>query len=293
MIHKNGLLPATTKRRNSFERTFGAVSPLVLPAEYNADNGVTMPNQGTTQLCTAELVTDLCSDSDEGTEYSVGWQMAKTLQLMGGFPGGQGASITKAFDVAVLRGLLPKRYEPFTWQEKGELYASDWKHYDLKLNDIARDYRRPEKFVVDGPYDHFDNIRSALWVGRFEKRTVGMGTQWFREFSLVGKDGIVKKSFSAMVAWHATKVSGWKVINGETYLMVKSWQGSEYGDNGWVYFSREITNKLLSASGAIALTLKDSEPDQIVKQRPTLKNLYGDLYERIWYLLETLLLKKA
>src|SRR5436190_22775353 len=34
----------------------------------------------------------------------------------------------------------------------------------------------------------------------------------------------------------------------------KSWQGTTVGDNGWLYFSREVVNVVMSIKGTVAYT---------------------------------------
>lgn len=134
-----------------------------------------------------------------------------------------------------------------------------------------------------GPLDYFDTFRLAQLSGGIEKRSLSVGFPWFpswesacfgtittlnpdNTYSMAAgpKTGIMPMPFPAELAnikknirfygWHNPKLGGWVVINGVTYYRCKSWQGRECGDNGYIYFSREIINTVMELVGTVAFT---------------------------------------
>lgn len=105
--------------------------------------------------------------------------------------------------------------------------------------------------------DFFDSIRLAMISGIPEKRSVSIGNPWFPLFEEVKSDGILQIPRSlntAGVGWHNHKICGWKIINGETYLISKSWQGKLYGNQGYCYWSRALLNSVMAIPGTVAFT---------------------------------------
>lgn len=114
------------------------------------------------------------------------------------------------------------------------------------------------------PLDYFDALRLAMFSGFPEKRSVSIGTPWFPEFEYPSSGILpVPVSFNLVHAsWHNWKICGWKEIGGTTYLIGKSWQGENYGDNGFHYVSRELINRLMKITGTVAYTLTET-PEEI------------------------------
>lgn len=118
--------------------------------------------------------------------------------------------------------------------------------------------------------DHFDAIRYAMLQGGFEKRSVSWGTPWFPswEAQALGKVKIMPmpteqefKNAYTSIGWHNSKFSGWVTIDGKPYLKNKSWQGTEVGENGWLYFSREVVNATMILNGTCAFTASNYDGD--------------------------------
>jgi hypothetical protein len=113
--------------------------------------------------------------------------------------------------------------------------------------------------------DAFDAIRSSITLN---KCSVSMASQWFSAFEFIKNDGILPDDFSILeYSWHNYKCVGWKQINGQPYLILKSWQGIGYGDKGYCYMSRTLCNRLLDVRGAGAFIVApyDSSKVQTVK----------------------------
>lgn len=132
----------------------------------------------------------------------------------------------------------------------------------------AATHRRGQYFQIEptGGLDFFDSVRSALWLNRLDCRPISVGTPWFQEWE-VTIGGIIHDftydGNPGHYPWHNYKICGWKNINGQPYLIGKSWQGRSYGDNGFHYISRDISNRLMTISGTGAFTLGKASKENI------------------------------
>lgn len=273
---KYGLKPKTYDPRDKafeFQRLFGSINPLGLPDEYDADNGITMPDQnadGAYYECSAYLVADMCLDED-GQEYSPDYNFMKSLQIANLPPNNQGVDLKSAFKVPCTFGLLPKKLAPFSTNSFGETYAADQKNWPLSYDAEAVKNVKPGYFGINGYYDFFDNARSAMWIAKNEKRTVGIGITWYGEFETTGPSGLCPDNPAYAGGGHAAKISGWTKHNirgeliraGEIFLKIKSWQGKKVGDNGWLYFSRPLINKLMADWGSDARMIAKTDDGTI------------------------------
>lgn len=112
--------------------------------------------------------------------------------------------------------------------------------------------------------DMFDSIRLAMCSGAPEKRSVSVGTPWFKEWQ--GYQGMVMPNpdlNQTLTVWHNWSIKGWKSINGVSMLIGKSWQGDKVGDKGFQYFPREVINSIFSVSGTVAFTATQVKPANI------------------------------
>lgn len=132
-----------------------------------------------------------------------------------------------------------------------------------------------------GKIDAFDAVRIAIWVNQQEKRSVSVGSSWFW-FNPPKGIAEPQKSYAWTGALgHNYKISGWKMIDGVMYLRGKPWQGDKWGDKGWIYFNREVFNKLMKVRGNEAFTVADdSAPVQTIDWNiiDTLVNFIRELF---------------
>lgn len=261
----------------TFEENFGSVTP-IFPLEKNIDSGLTNENQGFTTKCTAETVTDIITDEIKKV-LSVDWQYAQTLRLADLPPNANGCDLKTAFSVPTAIGILYKTEEPIGTENKTQLYRNDWKNWP---NFPFVEDRREGMyfFLYDSQLDWFDDVLNFI---NKNDRAVGVGTPWYAEYEMVHRDGIMPKG-SIQTTWHAWKVCGWKNINGEAHLICKSWQGPNYADNGFAYFSREEFNRIMNIRGSVALVQGEADPEDIkTVQWGWLERLLG-LLQELWSL---------
>lgn len=258
---QHGLKPIVFDHRDhSFVRTFGSIDPTQFPDEYNCDAGLTMPDQnadGHPNGCTGYAQSELCNDEDL-VVYDPNFTYQKTL-FMEQAPDGSACDIRDSLKSTIIYGV----------QVEGD-------------TDVTHSYlhRRGQYFAVvdESALDSFDDIRSALWTQRMNRRSVSTGSPWLWMPQSVGVDGIIPETDLSIfthkdlwgrtmandgLAWHNYKVCGWKTINGQPYLIAKSWQGKDFGNGGYCYFSRTLINGLLNIEQTGAYTLAQASPDNI------------------------------
>lgn len=244
------------KRDRSFVKTFGAVSATSLPDEFDVDAGLWQPDQNALALplgCSGFTQGDLIADQ-EGVIIDPGEIYRDTPP----YRNDTGRDLRTSLKRICSK---PSKY----YLKDGEAKPRSG-YYNV----------RPS-----GKIDAFDAVRIAIWVNQQEKRSVSVGSSWF--WSNPPK-GIAEPQKS--YAWtgalgHNYKISGWKMIDGVMYLRGKPWQGDKWGDKGWIYFNREIFNKLMKVHGNEAFTVADdSAPVQTIDWNiiDTLVNFIRELF---------------
>lgn len=230
---KNGTRPTKIDHRDyDYHKTFGVLKAVPFPPAYNTDAGLTMPNQdipdtqftppipalpfGCTDYTTSELSTDI--QNYNGSQIADPRAVENITHANANGGGDIRQSLLAGKSLGWFTGI-------FNIQAEGQ--------------------------------DFFDAIRDAMVSGGTEKRSVSMGTPWFSIFESVGSNGILSmpENFTtAGLPWHNFKICGWKTIGSQVYLVGKSWQGAQYGDGGFCYFSRPLVNEMMSIPGAVAFT---------------------------------------
>lgn len=230
----SGVLPVKKDHRDrSYARTFGAA--ISLPDELNLDAGFGMPDQnadGRPQGCTGYTQSELCQDEDK-KEYQPGYTYDRTRMMEGTYPDDVPCQMRTSLKSTIDYGVLGK---------------------DETTDNEAGYHRRGAYYnVVDAPdLDAFDDVRSAMLSN---KRTVSVATPWFTEWMNPNK-GVLPFPTSKPASYHNWKICGWKQIQGSLFLIGKPWQGSAFGDKGYVYISRTTFNKVMSMYGAAAFTVR-------------------------------------
>lgn len=243
---RNGLAPITLDKRDySYNLSFGGVHP-VFTSDYSVDFGKTMWDQnhdGFPYGCSGYTQSDNLIDEYQ-TIFKPEYTYKKTCFMEGHEPN-TGCQLRTSFDSTRVYGVqaLAETTDQEAEKHRGGSY---YNIYD------------------DGGLDWFDSIRVAI---QKEAKGASVGTPWFPEFELLGQTGIL--SMPALneiqnpqnLSWHNFSCKGWKTINGVPYLMIKSWQGLNYGDKGWCYMSRSICNAILEIRGSGAFIQTHSVPE--------------------------------
>lgn len=138
----------------------------------------------------------------------------------------------------------------------------------LRLGWIAAFYQIKPSGIIDA----FDAFRLAQISGQPERRSLSIGTPWFTSWEQAIQRGIrimpmptddelalIRKN-SGMYPWHNSEFGGWTTTDGVLLYRDKSWQGSNVG---YVYFSREVINVVLSIKGTVGFTATNQTPTSI------------------------------
>lgn len=238
----NGVKPIPHKdhRTYDFHRTFGAPTQIVVN-EFDLDPGFTMPNQnadGYPNGCTGYTQADCATDQDK-IVYNPVYTYKMTL-MMDDQEVGEPCSVLTSLKSTTVYGLMRK---------------------DI-VDDPALHRRAPYFIIRRLNGSHFDGIVSAMWT---KLVSVSVATPWPPSINNAGPDGIVTITDWPLdfTSGHNYKICGVKKIRGVDYLRVKSWQGENVGDKGWLYFDKATIDRLLAYRGAGAFANVHAEPGDI------------------------------
>lgn len=250
----NGTRPLKIDHRDyDLHRTFGVAQTPIFPNELMIDAGLWMPNQNQPESefgnpplpygCTEYTQSDLCADQD-GILYNPMYLENIVHANTNG-----GADMREVLKVVVNQGT----------QKKDGTITKRTGFFNIKAY---------------APLDYFDAIRYAMLSGGQERRSVSWGTPWYPiwEQTAMQMNPIMPAMLSydpTGCGWHNSKFAGWKTINGVTYLVNKSWQGTNCGENGWLYFSREVVNAVMQVPGTAAFTVTSMGSNQPIVTIPT------------------------
>lgn len=255
---KNGTKPTKIDYRDrDFHLSFGTTTPQ-FPPEYFCDAGLTMYDQnadGQPFGCTNYSSADLATDLNKEIHNPFDLEAVTHANQKGGYDIRQ--SLLAAKSLGWIEGF-----------------------YNIKAY---------------FPNDFFDAFRTAQLSGLAEKRSITWGTPWFPswEAAIVGnyivkeadgsytqKAGAPKqmvmpmpldielqqiRSNLASFGWHDSKLDGWTTKEGKLVYRDKSWQGENIGENGFIYFPREVINTVMSIGGTVGFTATNMAPDKVVK----------------------------
>jgi hypothetical protein len=249
-----GLKPRKYKdhRRYSYPHTFGTVAGIpdfsVDPGLGRKDQNIIDPYFGNPPLpsgCTG-FGTAGIAEADLKQRVDPKFTYDQTLKISGGQEGDE-CTLQDSFTSATVYGV----------RLKNETDAQ------------ALTHRRAPYFEVHpiSGQDWFDALASAAYTGN---RPVSIGTSWPQQFEIVGSDGIQTYRCTSWVGGHDHNIIGKKTISGVEYLVDDSWNGTDWGDSGLCYWSRDEINTLMSVSGSDALTNRPAVAGDIQLVRLTI-----------------------
>lgn len=234
-----------------------------LPREFRHEP-LGIKQQFGTDMCTA-FSTCAASELQEGVQLVPEYQFALIKELMGGDINAFGADLRVAMKSHVKIGAIEEKDRPagFSLTEKDEAILRRIENWPQDLKDKALIHAKGSFFSLTGPYDAFDNIRATIWHFREEKRVPVYGVRWAWDlnepFIKTVKDG---------GTGHAIYATGWMESGGIPYLVIPNSFGTENGDNGYFYMSREVVNAFVSIYGAfIFIDMTKEEYQQRLRDR--------------------------
>lgn len=271
-------------RRFSHHRFFGTLQPHQFPKTLDREIGP-IYDQGPTLRCTGYgnafegyLIHGIPMNPD-WSAHKIGQKQGRSVDINGGDPN---ACMKSQRD----DGYLPLTASDRSWRAYG-IRDTDMNKWDTKLDEIAKKYDRAVGFFrVDGPFDTFDNIKSAI-IKEFDPKTGrGQGVDafgtWYHDWSTAPR-GVVPTDYSIFAGYHRYVFFDFCAIGNKEYLKAKNSYGSS-GDNSIYYFPREVVNREFAKRGTTLKILKTLTPEQLAeaKKQTPLGRLWEQVIQ-IWY----------
>ena len=254
LIQKGGLNPTPIDKRDfPVTPVFGAANVSNLPREFVVASPLIIKDQGDTDMCTAYALSSVSEDQEE-VILDPFYTFGRTKEITGDMDA-WGADLRSACKSGVSKGFRPMRDDQLDYlrtpatREDRDL-AADWRAIPRIYDQNAQVHKKKSFVVVDGNNDFFDNVKSALWQLRDQKRSVFTGCNWRGAWTDV-KGGIIEKRYDGAAYGHAVKCFGWDL--GE-YLLFQLSNGNEIGDDGVFKIHREQVNEAFTYG---AFTLLD------------------------------------
>ncbi len=255
---KRGSLGIKTPPRRQVHkhaRIFGTALPT---SDFCVDPNIHWPNQNDENApteCVGYTGADILCDIFR-VPFSADWIYMRALQLMGVAPNTEGADPHRGLQALVAFGAVPRLQAPISAFVMGELYMANPKNWPNGIEQAALEYTENGVGNALGSGDHFTSIITAC---RFLGYGVSVSSYWYSEFEQPDSRGIVSMPAGGSAdryGGHNYLVKGMKTIDGKPYAMVKSHQGKNFGDNGWIYMDAATLNYAISSTpGGGALTL--------------------------------------
>lgn len=203
-------------------------------------------------FCSANACT-LLLEQTEGEELDELWYFAASKKLSGDVDE-FGQDLRTAAKTAVKMGAVAQKDAPFS-KDKGSAFLRRYENYP-NLEDKALIHKQKTYFWVTGPNDQCDNLRCSLWAFRHLKRGAAMGLLWGWPLSQTILDG------TPQGYGHAVAAIGFERMNGEDYIIIANSYGTQAGNNGRHYVSRETFNTYAEMFGvAMFIDLSREEAD--------------------------------
>lgn len=182
-----------------------------------------------------------CLEDTEGVELDAPFTFAMIKKMIGTWKG-YGGDLRSGCKVAQTIGTIQVGQNPDDFSGKPRDFLANWNNWNLNmLLPLASEHKQITYFKVDGPYDTFDNIRAALWTHRADHSPVYTGCQWRPGWL---QQTVIPKEPIAGGVGHCFKIAnGQKMINGEPHLIIQQSYGTDVGENGLQYISREVVNR--------------------------------------------------
>lgn len=256
MVRKSGAKPIKQLPSRKFHERYPIAAGVTAVQDFNLDANLWNPDQdadGASTECTGYTLADLATDLFK-QPFSPDWSYAMALWLEGVQPNENGADPHVAMQAAVLLGFLRASDAPFTAKSMGELYCANWKNWLSNLDQLSIAFAQNGTVDALGNGDPLSSMIAAASVGQIG---ISVCTQWYPEWGNLPATAIL--SMPAQLSnpdypWHNYVLKGQKTVNGQTYGVLKSWQGANYGENGFAYIGQDVAKAVLEQAGTGAIT---------------------------------------
>ncbi len=257
-------------KKFSHHQLFGTISPAQLPPTLG--KFLRKPeDQGMTLRCAA-YAGSVNGGYIHGERMSPEWQAEKITQIQG-------------FDIDT-GGSDPNCAMRSQIYPNGYVRDVEWANADT---DHAGDNGNIGYVKVDGPYDIFDDIRSALALAYDPVTKLGASVQvfgrWYKEWTYAG---MIPSDYSTFAGYHSYLFVDFTTLNGVPYLIAQNSYGEAAGNGGYHFFPREVVNREFSLSNTslkIPKPMTKAQIDLAKEESP-----WGALQRKIidlWYFFST------
>lgn len=237
-MHKFGL---TETKEDNRDFRLGAIMDIEqdIPDNFILSEDLKVKDQGSSDLCSAYAVTS-ASELQELVELNPDFQFAKTKEIIGEYES-WGADLRSACKSATKFGSIEQSKNLFNQEfNPANTILRNWENWAGYFDVIAKKHRKQSYFRVDGYGSTFDKIKSSIWTNRASKRGVVTASKW-RDSWTSSNTGIIPKEYEKDGFGHAFIIKGFKLINGEHYLIAHLSNGN-IGDKGIFYFPKEVVD---------------------------------------------------
>lgn len=279
---KSGTRPVSRIPRTKFHHKMGVHSEMLGATaiqDFNLDKGLWMPDQVADSApteCTGYGVSDVISDLT-GQLQSPDFSFAAAQWVEGVTPNTGGADGHDAMQGAVIRGTLPKTAATFSAKTIGELYCANMQNWNLVQSLALKNVQNGALNALgyDAP---FDSILNTMLVSKI---SVCVVTPWYANW-FDAPNGIVPEvDFSqdtSQLPWHFWNIKGTK----SGRLVGKVWAGDKIGDKGWLYYSSQTINNVLSLPGTAAMVFSPKLSRFVSVAQDMLNGMNNGAISRFW-----------
>lgn len=227
-----------------FEQLYGATTP-VFPTTLGRPRRAILDQEPLFPSECTDFQAAVRAGYKFNKDFSRKWHGAKESEIMNALIV-NGADPRSDLKVPLAFGALPVEFEPATMQTDNAQFYLTWQNWPNLIDKNATPYFETAYNLVDGPYDHFDNIRFVLQQAYAEGQTVLVFSSWYSEWNQSRGIAVIPKS--QPVAEHASLFIDFMNADNEPALINHLSQGTDFGDQGFLYFPRETVNWLVESS---------------------------------------------
>lgn len=248
----------------------------LLPKDGLGRKPTWIKDQRATDFCAAYASASVREDT-EGIELNPLMTWAYAAYLRGDWKN-WGMDLENMRKAVCKFGFIEEKDAPFKVEEKDRNFLAQIENYPKELKEKAAQHKAQSGFWIGYSPNFFDAIRIALWQNKNNDLTVLTGCDF--KFSWLQKEkGIINDyNKKEQELGHAIKFYDWKQINGEDYLITQLSNGM-IGDNGIMYFSRNIVNSSLFRFDGLMFI--DENPNIVKKSQWSLISQILDKLEKI------------
>lgn len=302
VVIADALKPRTKDKRDiSHTRLYGAQPLSEIPSgDFFVGDPLEIKNQDInyqSDYCASYAAAEVREDQ-RGITFVPEYTFAKARQLLNDVEE-YGLELRDVCMAAIKFGFLERQYDPFhcdTVDRPDRNHIANWKNWSEELDMLAWEHA-PNSFVdVDGPYDTFDNFRAFLWKNKMNSRSIITGVKWRGSWTYAEGGYIDTNTYdpNEKGSGHALKIFGQMQAKGKIWLVAQLSNGSEVGDKGIFYFSREVINLEFTPFGAYAFSDAKKEYAQYHHAIGAKidASIFAKAFKLLWYGIKSLFTKQ-